>query len=242
LARLGSLLRHPLTISLIAAAFAALLLPQFTRQWQDRQKEQEIKQRLLEQISVASTTAVRQGISLVNGQVRAAGGEQGEDPAAIYAVLRNSWQIDRASARSTIITYFPEVDACWYSYERVIADFLGLVDRSPTSRRARITMIRNYVSADFAESYVEPGVAEGCASIDELPENVRTRYRELKAAMRWPALTFSTEHPRFRGVYAVLGELLLIGKERVILTIVETPAKNFDHGISLFSVRAGARR
>jgi Tfp pilus assembly protein FimT len=82
LARFGSLLRHPLTISLIAAAFAALLVPQFTRQWQDRQKEQEIKQRLLDQISVASTTAVRQGISLVNGQVRAAGGEDGEDPAA----------------------------------------------------------------------------------------------------------------------------------------------------------------
>jgi hypothetical protein len=98
-------------------------------------------------------------------------------------------------------------------------------------------MIRSYVSADFAESYVEPGIAEGCASIDELPENVRTRYRELKAAMRWPALTFSTEHPRFRGVYAVLGELLLIGKERVILTIVDTPAKNFDHGISLSRFR-----
>jgi hypothetical protein len=174
---------------------------------------------------------VRQGISLVNGHVRAAGGETGEDTDQIYPVLRNSWLIQRASARSTIITYFPDLDACWYSYERVLADYLGLVVADEESRAARVDMIRRYVDADFSQSYVERGVADTCAPLSTLPANVQRRFQELKDAIGWDALTFPTDNPRFRNVYAALGEALLIGKERIITTIVDTPARGFHHGV-----------
>jgi hypothetical protein len=126
LAKTWTFLRHPLVIAVLAAAFSALLIPHFTRQWQDRQREQELKQSLLEEVSTSSTTAVRQAISLAGGQNRAAGGETGEGASDIYAVLRNSWLIRRASPRSRIIVYFPNLYGCWYSYERAVADFLSL--------------------------------------------------------------------------------------------------------------------
>src|SRR5438552_85306 len=88
-AKLGPFFRHPLVIAVLAAAFSALLIPQVTRQWQDRQREQDLKQSLLEEISTTSTTAVRQGISLANGRLRAAGGAAGENAGDVYAALRN---------------------------------------------------------------------------------------------------------------------------------------------------------
>jgi hypothetical protein len=206
------------------------VIPQITREWQDRKLEQELKQSLLEEISNSSTTAVRQGISLVNGQIRAAGGEKGENTKEVYATLRNSWLIKRATARSRIVVYFPDLYACWYSYERAVSDYLSLSSGDKTDA-ARVKSLRRYVSADFANSYVEPDAPDGCAPLTDLPEVVQTRFAKLKDVSRWPALTFSTDNPRFRDVYAVVGEALIIGMERIIETIVKTPAKGFSHGI-----------
>ena len=74
-ARIGSFVKHPLVLVILGGVFSALLIPQITREWQDRQREQEIKQSLLEEISTSATTAVREGNSLVGACV-----EQGSDP------------------------------------------------------------------------------------------------------------------------------------------------------------------
>jgi hypothetical protein len=235
--RLGPSLKHPLTIALVAAAFTALLLPVFTRQYQDRQKERELKKGLLEQMSTASTTAVRNGISLVNGQLRAAGGEEGENAGQVYARLRNVWLIQRATVRSAIVTYFPHVNSCWYSYERIIADYLGLVDKKPANRKTRIENIKNYVNSDLRDVYGEPGnVDNACDRLKTMPTGIRARYRELKGKMRWDALTLPTDDKgkyalAYAGAYAILGEELLIADDRVIKTIVDENASGFSHGI-----------
>jgi len=236
LAKLGPFLRHPLVIAVLAGAFSALLIPQITREWQDRQREQELKQSLLEEISNSSTTAVRQGIALASGHARAAGGQEGQGVGDVYLVLRNSWLIRRASSRSRIIVYFPNLYACWYSYERAVSDYLSLAvaDKTPadeSGRRARVRSLRRYVNADFAQSYVDPGAPDGCKPLRELPEIVQSRFRQLKDATGWTALT-STHNRRFQAVYAVLGEQLIVGMERIITTIVKTQAKGFSHGIA----------
>jgi hypothetical protein len=238
LAKLGTFLRHPLVIAALAAAFSALLIPHFTRQWQDRQREQELKQSLLEEISTSSTTAVRQAISLAGGQNRAAGGETGEGASDVYAVLRNSWLIRRASARSRIIVYFPNLYGCWYSYERAVADYLSLSPLSKSARNyseraARMKLLRQYVTSNFAHSYVDPTIADGCAPLKHLPDVIQTRFKQLEAAADWKALTLSSDKPAFRASYAVLGEALAIGMERIITTIETTPARGFSHGIAL---------
>ena len=215
--------------------FGALVIPQITREWQDRQREQELKQSLSGDLR-SSVTAVRQGIALANGQTRAAGGEREETTEQVYAALRNSWLIRRATPRSRIIVYFPNRYECWYSYERAVSDYLSLSsgDETPDGRKAnaaRVTSLQRYVSADFAKSYVKPDTPDGCAPLTDLPEVVQTRFAELKDLTRWTALTFATDNKEFREVYAIVGEGLVIGMERIIETIVQTPAKGFSHGI-----------
>ncbi len=166
----------------------------------------------------------------MNGQIRAAGGEDGENTTQVYATLRNSWLIKRATARSRIIVYFPDLYACWYSYERAVADYLSLSSADKTDA-SRVKSLRRYVNADFANSYVEPDAPDGCAPLTDLPEVLQSRFAKLKDVTQWPALTYSTDNPRLRDVYAVVGEALIIGMERIIETIVKTPAKGFSHGI-----------
>jgi hypothetical protein len=274
-ARSSSFGKHPLVLVVLGGVFSALLIPQITREWQDRQREQELKQSLLEQISTSATTAVRQGNSLVGAcvepsskpaapaevtrvcapspptkLVRAAGGEAGEDIPEIYAVLRNAWLIERATARSRIITYFPDLYSCWYSYERALTDYLGLVAQNPKTKQARVRALNDYVDADLARVYGRADRRdEDCASLTALPENVQQRFKELKGGKRveeaqlglkkreggigWVALTYPTWHPRFKAEYAKLGELLEIAGERVVVTIAGAEAKGFSHGIDV---------
>ncbi len=258
MAKLGSFLKHPLVLLVLGGIFTAVLIPQVTRQWQDRQHEQEIKRSLLEEISTAATTAVRQANSLVTAchepppnpggadtpkavcaklpseqQVRAAGGEKGESIPEIYAVLKNSWLIRRSTARSRINTYFPDLYSCWYSYEHALSDYIGLATQYPNSKKARLRTLRAYVRADLAHVYGKPAAEVACAALRDLPYSVRFRFRQLKGKMRWPALAYPTWHPRFKQEYAKLGELLEIAGERMIITIVNADAAGFSHGIDV---------
>ena len=234
-AKIGPVLKHPLVIAVLVGAFSALLIPQITQQWQDRQKEQDLKQSLLEQISTSSTTAVRQGVSLAMGQTRAAGGEDGETSDKTYAVLRNSWLVRRASARSRVIVYFPGLYDCWYSYERAVADFLSLSPGGGTGKSAatRVKWLEQYVNDDFATAYGDGSTLDGCAPLGDLPSVVRTRLDQLKGpkVIKWPALRFKSENKAFRDSYAALAEALLIGMERIVYTVEKTPADGFNHGI-----------
>jgi hypothetical protein len=258
-AKIGAFIKHPLVLLVLGGLLSALLIPQITRQWQDRQSEKEIKRSLLEEISTSATTAIRQGNSLVTAcvepsgepakageskpvcaatppskQIRAAGGEPSENVSEVYAVLRNNWLIRRSTTRSRIITYFPDLYGCWYSYERAIADYLGLVTQYPNSKAVRAHDLMAYVRGDFADTYSQPGVAEqGCEPLDQLPPRVQTRFEELKVAMHWRALDYPTWHNRFKGEYAKLGELLEIGGERIIMTVVKAHAAGFSHGIHI---------
>jgi hypothetical protein len=275
-ARIGSFAKHPLVLVVLGGVFSALLIPQITREWQDRQREQEIKQSLLEEISTSATTAVREGNSLVGAcveqgsepvkdtkvvkvcaplppaeSVRAAGGEAGEDIPEIYAVLRNAWLIQRATARSRIITYFPDLYSCWYSYERALTDYLGLVSQHPKTKRTRVGDLNEFVDADLADVYGKPygREEEACAALEDLPEPVQIRFNQLKGGERvtrlrsnfkrrqggigWDALTYPTWHPRFKAEYAKLGELLEIAAERMVVTISNADAKGFSHGIDI---------
>ena len=136
--------------------------------------------------------------------------------------------IERADARSRVLVYFPGLYGCWYSYERALSDFLSL---AAASSDARVKSLQRYVEADFAQSYVDPSAPDGCASLKVLPEVVQSRFQQLKALTRWTALTFPRDNHRFRAVYAILGEEMDIAMERIVNTIVKTPAEGFSHGI-----------
>jgi hypothetical protein len=223
-------------LAVFAALLSSILIPQFTREWADRQKEHEIKQSLIEEISTASTTAVRQAISLE----QATGGKQGESQPNTYADLRNSWLIRRANARSRIITYLPGLYGCWYSYERALADYISLIDPSvnPSGRKGRASSLEAYVDRDFNYSYVYPQQPAGCGTLTDLPLVVQMRHTKLKQTLKkathWDELESSTD--TFNDAYMALGEDLNIGMERIIITISHKPADGFSHGVHLFGI------
>jgi hypothetical protein len=251
---------------LVGGVFTALLIPQITRQWQDRQSEHATKQSLLEEISTSASTAIRQGISLAaacekpppaldkkkpssaldknkepeavcaplppTSQIRAAGGMAGESIPEVYELLRNSWLIRRSVARSRITTYFPKLYSCWYSYERALSDYLGLVTQGLAIKKKRVELLHDYVGSDLSRVYTEPSVVdENCRPLGDLPVVVQERYGELKGRMGWKALTYPTWHYRFNQEYAKLGELLDIAMERIVFTIVRAHAEGFSHGV-----------
>jgi hypothetical protein len=155
----------------------------------------------------------------------AAGAAPGEDGSTAYALLRNSWIVRRAGIESTILTYFPKVDSCWYSYELAISDFISLsADNNALNRKTRVSDIRRYLESNFARSYVAPHKTDpACARVQELPLMIRARLRKDKRTLEaskngrsnWDQLTLPTTDPHFsRGAYAVLGEALLFGDER----------------------------
>jgi hypothetical protein len=247
-------LKHPLVLLVLGGVFTAILVPQVTRQWQDRQREQELKQSLLEEIATASTTVLRQGIALTQActaperpedarrvcartpppdLLRAAGGEAGEDIPQVYAALRDSWLVRRSTARARITTYFPDLYRCWYSYERALADYLSLSTQVPKAKAGRVDQLRRWVESDLVEMYGGGRAEEACVALDGLPESVQARFRKLEGDMRWGALAFKTPHPRFRAEYAKLGELLQIAGERIIVTIADADAEGFSHGLGL---------
>ena len=231
--RVGRLLSQPLAIAILAGAFGALVIPQFTRQWQDTQNERNLKQSLLEQISTSGTAAVSHGLSLADGQLLAAGGQPGESHGNVYQGLRDTWFTDRADARSRILVYFPSLYTCWYSFDHAIADYLslGAGDRSA----ARIANLQSYVGGDFANSYVGQSAPDGCRALAELPSALQIRFQQLKAIATWGALALPGEDKRstvkFRNAYAILAEEMDIAMERVVDTIVKAHAQGFSHGV-----------
>ena len=208
--RLGGLLgvlKHPLFLLLAGTIIGSIVVPRITDQWQDRQKENDLKQSLLEQVSTSSTTAVREGVSLAQGNLGAAGGQESEAKGDVYAELRNSWLINRAAARSRIIVYFPGLYPCWYGYERAVADFLSL--GSGDSSKTRVDELKSYVGAGFATSYTGPGKPsgalpattttapgtastgggdDGCRPLTALPVVVQQRFAQLSGLVKWNAL------------------------------------------------------
>src|SRR6476660_5224184 len=59
-------LRHPLAVTAFSALLAGWLIPGFAHQWQDRQKERELKRGLATQLDRDATTAVVAGRILID--------------------------------------------------------------------------------------------------------------------------------------------------------------------------------
>jgi hypothetical protein len=66
--RFRDALRHPLAIAAASALVAGWLLPAFAHQWQDRQKERELKRELAIQLDRDATSTVIAAQLLVTGQ------------------------------------------------------------------------------------------------------------------------------------------------------------------------------
>jgi hypothetical protein len=218
--RIAGWLAHPLVITVVSALLASVLIPLFTRQWQDRQKELDLKRDLVETIAGSSTSTVRSGISLALGHISAAGGDQDEQAGEVYPRLSNTWLVQRAITRSTISTYFPGQEDCWYRYSDMLTSYLSLAAGGKRGHSGAVGEIRTFVDQ----------TRHTCQRVGDLPEVVQARYATLASRIKWADLVAKSK-PGFGGSYAALGELLLIGKDGIVKSIVAAEARGYYHGL-----------
>jgi len=160
--RLSAALRHPLAIAAASALIASLLLPAFTRQWQDRQKARELKDGLVQEIDEATTRTVIAVRVLVDRRSREAqttderqrakasarGDERAstvkaflsalererDATAGAYIGLLSDWLVMRSVTRSKLTAYFPETEVAeeWTLYANHVTRYVRLASRNPT--------------------------------------------------------------------------------------------------------------
>ena len=134
----------PVLITLFGAAVSAWLVPAFTRQYQDRQKEREIKVELVSQIGHSTSDA------LVTSQFIAAQtfprGGQSE-----FNRLALDWARESAEIEAKLAAYFPanRVVREWREYAVLVERTFYLVtrDRGPRKNEA-LRAVRADVGSD----------------------------------------------------------------------------------------------
>lgn len=117
---LTKLFSHPIAILIIGAIVSSILIPYFTRKWQNHQKELELKTTLVEKISNIVTGIIIAVILEVGGV------KNPTEPNAIIKAYRD-WEITSAAIQSFLQAYFPDSEAKiterWRTYSDIINDF-----------------------------------------------------------------------------------------------------------------------
>jgi hypothetical protein len=153
--RVNEVLRHPLAIAALSALVAGWLLPAFAHQWQDRQKERDLKRELATELDrdvtgtviaaqllmtrafpEAQTADVRRAeyerARPTDGRARASylDALERERAAGTEAFVRvlSAWLVTRSVTRSTLATHFPEQDLAggWIEYANHVTAYVKL--------------------------------------------------------------------------------------------------------------------
>ena len=192
-------LPKPILLTLFGAAISAWLVPAFTRQWQDRQKEREIKVALVADIGDSTSDALVTSQYLAN---RAFPGGNGQSE---YNRFTLGWARRSAQIEAKLRAYFPDnslVDD-WRDYSVVLQnDFYLLTGGS--GKAAAVQTVREYLES----------VPEGSEPI---------------AGVKWKRLrSLNFNDQRAVDDYVLVTEQLLDGKERLIREILNANAEGFS--------------
>ena len=114
---LKALLAHPLTLLVVRVLLSSLLIPSWTKQWQDRQSELQVKVDLVDRIDRFAT---EMRIAIQFPVVSALSQSQAE-----YDDAYRQWEIDRRLIQSQLQAYYPEEHLAedWNALSKRITDF-----------------------------------------------------------------------------------------------------------------------
>jgi hypothetical protein len=137
------LLSHPLTLLLVGALVTSVLVPRFTRQWQNRDKELDVKTTLVADISESVTDFV---LAVQFAELASVSQSQADFDRAY-----RQWEVDSAAIESKLQAYFPRADIAeqWRRYSLLVTDFYRLSGVSDTA--ARRGLVRKF-AAYFGEN------------------------------------------------------------------------------------------
>ena len=129
----------PVLMVLFGAAVSAWLVPAFTRQWQDRQKEREIKVALVSEIGdstsdVLVTSQFVASQALTNGQ-------------AEYNRVSLDWAQRSAQVEAKLGAYFPGQALAddWRKYSIIVENDLYLLTGETAGKADAVNEVRNYL-------------------------------------------------------------------------------------------------
>ncbi len=199
-------LGHPLTITVVGAVLAAVILPPLTRGWQDRQKELELKRDLVTQLAQSSTVAVRAGIPSTRPTRDAA---------------RREWLVQRSVSNAIIATYFPSLADCWFVYSDGITAFLEMRSASKAAARDHEPKgheIKTKLAITRRTCHWDQGLPPTEArTLATLTQRVIPKLDGLTTAA-------------VPGIASDPGTLILIGRDGIIRRIVAAEARGYAHG------------
>ena len=131
----------PVLMVLFAAAVSAVLVPAFTRQWQDRQKEREIKVALVSEIGDSTSDA------LVTSQYVAS--QALPNGQAEYNRVSLDWARRSAQVEARLEAYFPGkalVDD-WRDYSIVVQNGFYLLTGESAGKAEAVDTVRRYLES-----------------------------------------------------------------------------------------------
>jgi hypothetical protein len=200
-------LKHPLVIALVGAILSVLIIPAFTRQWQDRQKERELKRTLVADMGESVTEALKtaQFINLNMFGLAAGQGAGGPEQQRVFNESQIEWEIQSARIGSQLSAYFPgtALPGEWQRYSEAVTKAYQLVSSLREGVRDRWV--------DDLEVYLGPDVDLG-------------PLRDARLGSTGP----------FPVAYETLIGRLLGLRNVIVQRVIDTPADGFDTNVLPF--------
>lgn len=193
-------LPKPIALTLFGAAVSAWLVPAFTRQWQDRQKEREIKVALVSEIGDSTSNALVTS-QYVASQAIPAGQGQAE-----YNRFSLDWARRSAQIEAKLQAYFPGkplVDD-WREYSVAVQSDFYLLTGNSSRKAEAVQTVRQYIEST-------PGGSEATTGVN---------WKRLRS------LNF--DNPGAVEDYVLVSGELLDGKERLVRAILNANAEGFS--------------
>jgi hypothetical protein len=120
-------LRRPPTalfVTLLGIALSAWLFPALTRQWDDRQKANELKTALVAQIASASAQALIGGQDILVNRLRQISRVDAVPIRVTAPAGERRWAIASTAIETRIRAYFPGVNIAWKAYAILVDGLL----------------------------------------------------------------------------------------------------------------------
>lgn len=179
-------------IAVFIALLVNLLIPQFTRKWQDHQKALEIKTGLVSDMGESISNAIMSGRFIAAGLVRRSSSDPRADQLAFNDGYR-AWTTSNASIGAKIQAYFGnDLGSQWRSFANVVTDYFQLSATPGSGRSGQVQEILTY---------------------PDLPT--------LSAAER-RALVKSNSSETFQNAYGQLGRALLFRGDELVQDVLDS--------------------
>jgi hypothetical protein len=151
--KLKNILSNPLLLLVVGGTISGLLIPYITTQWQNHQKELEIKTDLLRRISgsFAAASIARENV-LIAAEQRPVPDVTNKD----FVNQMRNWTISSAVIGSELSAYFPQNDnqigKDWDRFVMLINSFYEIPILDPRNRVSRIKTIQDIIPTDSKEA------------------------------------------------------------------------------------------